>query len=441
MSDEIRFKNRLCASELINEVRACFKEIDDTRNPNKTKVTLSDALMSGYAVFSMKSPSLLDFEDIRLSQSRSHNLKSLYGIGAIPSDTRMREIIDEVDTKDLRHPFRRVFRLLDRSKVLHKYKYLNDSYLLLIDGTGYFSSTTVHCDSCMEKHRKDGSTTYYHQALGAVIAHPDLSPVIPLCPEPIIKQDGSGKNDCESNAAKRLLADIRREHPHLRLTVVEDSLSSKGPHIKLLKQLNYSFIIAAKPGDHRDLFERIEEDDLAGEVTHHEVVVDGITHRFRFTNGVALNTAHPDLHINFLEYWEINSKGKTKHFSWVTDIEIDTNNLMTLMKGGRARWSIENETFNTLKNQGYQFEHNFGHGEKNLSVNFMILMMLAFLVDQVQLLACEVFQAALEKMKGKKIGLWNRMRQLFDLVAMKSWEQFFTVIIHPERLNFSIDSG
>ena len=62
-------------------------------------------------------------------------------------------------------------------------------------------------------------------------------------------------------------------------------------------------------------------------------------------------------------------------------------------------------------------------------------------MDQVQLLACEVFQAALEKMKGKKIGLWNRMRQLFDLVSMKSWEQFFTIIIHPERLKFSIDSG
>ena len=38
----------------------------------------------------------------------------------------------------------------------------------------------------------------------------------------------------------------------------------------------------------------------------------------------------------------------------------------------RARWKIENETFNTLKNQGYHFEHNYGHGEQHLSVVFVM---------------------------------------------------------------------
>jgi len=52
------------------------------------------------------------------------------------------------------------------------------------------------------------------------------------------------------------------------------------------------------------------------------------------------------------------------------------------MRAGRARWKIENEAFNTLKNQGYQFEHNFGHGQQQLSVVLALLMMLAFLVDQ-----------------------------------------------------------
>ena len=49
-----------------------------------------------------------------------------------------------------------------------------------------------------------------------------------------------------------------------------------------------------------------------------------------------------------------------------------------LMWGGRARWKIENETFNTLKNQGYHFEHNYGHGYQHLSVVLAMLMLLAF---------------------------------------------------------------
>ena len=106
----------------------------------------------------------------------------------------------------------------------------------IADGTGYFSSSRVHCKNCCEKHHKDGRVTYYHQMLGAVVVHPEQREVFPLAPEPIVKGDGATKNDCERNAAKRLLGDVRREHPHLKLIVVEDGLASNGPHIQLLKQ-------------------------------------------------------------------------------------------------------------------------------------------------------------------------------------------------------------
>ena len=87
------------------------------------------------------------------------------------------------------------------------------------------------------------------------------------------------------------------------------------------------------------------------------------------------------------------------------------------MRGGRARWKIENETFNTLKNQGYHLEHNYGHGEQNLSVVLALLMMLAFLVDQVQQLCCPLFQAAWHKMKTK-CHLWEEAPSPFSLAAL-----------------------
>ncbi len=86
------------------------------------------------------------------------------------------------------------------------------------------------------------------------------------------------------------------------------------------------------------------------------------------------------MRVHFIEYWEVG-QDQVQHFSWVTDLRVSKRNVYQLMRGGRARWKIENETFNTLKNQGYHFEHNYGHGEQHLSVVFATMMMLAFLVD------------------------------------------------------------
>jgi len=129
-----------------------------------------------------------------------------------------------------------------------------------------------------------------------------------------------------------------------------------------------------------------------------------------------------------LEYWEIHPDGKVQHFSWITDFLLIPENVWDIMRGGRARWKIENETFNTLKNQGYHLEHNYGHGEQNLSVVLALLMMLAFLVDQVQQLCCPLFQAAWHKMKTK-CHLWEELRHHFRLLLFGSMAELLTALI------------
>jgi hypothetical protein len=254
--------------------------------------------------------------------------------------------------------------------------------------------------------------------------HPNEKVVIPLCPEPILKEDGDNKNDCERNAAKRLLEDIKREHPHLKLIIIEDGLASNAPHIKLLESLSMKYILGVKEGDHDYLFDWVRY----AEATEFEYIdEEKFHHKFRFVNQVPLNDANHDLKVNFLEYWETDKKGEIKHFSWVTNITITINNVSKLMRGGRSRWKIENETFNTLKNQGYNFEHNFGHGQKNLCSIMGLIMMLAFLVDQAQLLCCRLYQAA-KKSSGTFAVLWEKMRTLFDFFEIKTWEHFFLSI-------------
>ena len=118
-----------------------------------------------------------------------------------------------VDPEALRPVFRDVFRQVQRGKALEQFVYLKGCYLLSLDGTGYFSSSKIHCPSCMEKVSHSGEVTYSHQMLGAALVHPDLKEVIPLCPEPIIKQDGATKNDCERNAARRFWPNSVRNTP------------------------------------------------------------------------------------------------------------------------------------------------------------------------------------------------------------------------------------
>src|SRR5262249_20245738 len=116
---------------------------------------------------------------------------------------------------------------------------------------------------------------------------------------------------------------------------------------------------------------RERQAEQAGRVTSYERHdrAARVVHRFRFVHDVPLNTSNRDVRVNFIEYWEVGEH-KVQHFSWVTDLRVSQRNVYHLMRGGRARWKIENETFNTLKNQGYHFEHNYGHGTQNLSVVF-----------------------------------------------------------------------
>ncbi len=513
-------ENRLLMDDLLEITRNCFSEIKDdvVRKRNFRGIPLADCLMSGLAVFTLKYPSLLQFDDDQPSKQFINNMKNLFGVKKAPSDTYLRERLDNVSPRQIRKAYRKLFKKLQRGKKLKLFEFSDDHYLLSLDGTGYFSSHNVFCENCCVKHHKELSIdcqltvlleipseetlkvmntnsaflykddgdwhfafkadsekirkeqiiskaaktlldkllnkditgkglllanngkikkiiekdknfhkcickkTYYHQVLAGALVHPDQPVVLPFAPEPILKQDGMTKNDCERNAAKRFITDFRREHPHLKIIVVEDGLASNAPHIKMLRENKMSFILGAKEDDHKYLFEEfnaLAKDELT-------LKRGDTTHRFKWMNNLSLNDSNQDCKVNVLEYWETTKKG-TKHFVWVTDINLSKDNVFQIMIGGRARWKIENETFNTLKNQGYHFEHNFGHGKKHLSTVFAHLMLLAFLIDQIQQFCCETFQKALKKME-KKRRLWERLRSMFHNFIIKNWHDFLNAI-------------
>ncbi len=391
-AEKLKYRKNLSAPGLLEKVRKTFEQIADFRS-GKLSYTLADVLMSALAVFGLKYPSLLQFDKNRHEQTIKNNLKKLDGVKEAPCDTQMRTILDPVEQTELRSTFVEIHHQIQRDKVLENYKYLG-GYLMSVDATGLFSSTDICCHECYSRHLRNGSTQYYHQLLAAAIVHPDKSNVLPLFPEAITRQDGETKNDCESNAAKRLLPAMRNAFPKLKLIVVEDSLYSNGPHIRLLEKLSMSYIIVAKASDHTHLMKIVEQSFAARSGEEFGTIEpDSTILACRFINKVPLNASNPDLLVNYLEYTE--TKGDRKyHISWVTNINLDQDNVHSVMRAGRFVRKIENETFNTLKNQGYNLEHNYGHGKQYLAKTVLAtLMFLHFLIDQVRL-ACSLFKVA-----------------------------------------------
>jgi hypothetical protein len=412
---------------LIRRLRARFDTVPDARRA--PQFALPDALLAGVALFALKDPSLLAF----VRRPVDHNLGTVFGLSAVPSDTQMRAILDEVNPDHLRPAFTDVFDALRDARVLDAYR-VEGCYLVALDGVEYFGSQKVHCPHCMTRQHTNGTVSYYHQLLGAALVHPDHSEVIALAPEPIQRTDGQTKNDCERNAARRWLTRFRREHPDLPVIVVEDALSSNGPHVRDLRQARCHYLLGVKAADHAHLFEHVcaRQEQQAFEFAEDVEPQTGVRRSYLWIGDLPLNESHADLRVNFLHLVEHGADGTQREWTWVTDLAVNGSNVRLLARAARARWRIENETFNTLKNQGYQFEHNFGHGENNLSVVLAHLMLLAFLIDQVQQRCNPLFQAALAK-KGARVAVWEGVRHLFASFEVASMAEVYTALARGFR--------
>ena len=245
------------------------------------------------------------------------------------------------------------------------------------------------------------------------MVHPDLRAVIPLMPAPMVKQDGTEKNDGERHAAKRFLAKLCQDHPHCQCMITAESLRANAPHIETLQAPGRHDRLGVKEGEQASLLHQVQAAEHAGRVTYdarHDRAA-GVVQRLRLVDDVPLHDAHAHVRVHFLEYWEMGAE-KVQHCSWVTAWRVHKRHVLPLMRGGRARWKMANATCKTLKNHGDNFEHHDGHGTQHLSVVFATVMLLACLVDQTQQRCWALLQAVWAKL-GSKRRLWERMSALF----------------------------
>ena len=429
MASTKKQKKHLRFDALRTSLSGHFDSISDSRQPGKSNYSTHDVLMSAFACMYFQDPSLLHFQKRLEKKHQKNNLQTIFRVKHTPQNSQMREIIDNIPSASLSPIFKDYFERLRRHKHLEDYAVLPNMLMCVADGTQYHSSKTVKCDCCLHKKHRNGDVTYSHSVLQGAFMHPDKKQVIPVMPEAIKNSDGDKKQDCESKAMKRFIKNLRSTHPRQDILLAGDGLMSNQPLIESVLEANMHYLFVAKPGDHKYMFEWI---DAFNVLENREYTDDkGRIHRFIWKNKVPLNGKENAIEVNYIEYQQIKEGKVTFKNSWVTDIEITQENAISIAKAGRCRWKIENECFNSLKNQGYNLEHNYGHGEKNLSYNMYLLTLLAFFLHQIFELTDGVYQAC-RKSYGSKQHLWENFRSTIRMILIDSWDDLMDLLLNED---------
>ena len=423
---------------LISGLKTVCAAFPDSRQGRTGNMAMADFGLSAFAMFFMQSVSFLAFQHrLEIGNGRS-NCQTLFGIEKIPSDNYIRKMLDDVDPVLLLPSFTRVEQLVAEPTVRQTFGRLGGRTLVAWDGTEYFRSENLGCENCLTCKHANGKVDHYHTLMAATVVAPGHSKVIPLFPEFIVTQDGAEKQDCERNAVKRWFEKHGNRLRPLRPVYLGDDLFACQPIVAMVKDNGDDFIFTCKESSHKALY-----DFIAGaEPERHEVKVrqrmSTETRRYRWFEGVPLRDGKDAMLVNWIGMEIVDAKGKVKFASaWVTSLAVSKYNVAEIAEAGRARWKIENESFNVMKNHGYELEHNFGHGEKFLAMTLAAFNLLAFAWHTVLDLVEPPWQAAREA-GAKRTTFFGDLLTLTTYIVFPSWHVFLEAIatskIPPELL-------
>lgn len=435
-------KSKLTRSALFHALQKAANNLSEHRNCNAPnyRYPVASAALTAFGAFYFQQPSLLSHEGTLAQKIYYDNFLNLFHRQPVISSQTLRNILDPVDPKSFIPAFDDIFNKLDRSGLLSSLAFSQQMGLLFSgDGVDYFSSEEISCTNCNHAHhlRDDGTEriVYSHKMFNVGIVHPTEHMFIPLNPEFMTPQDGSKKQDCEQNGAKRWLTSFRKRHKTVRATMLVDALHCNHEFLTMVLGHRFQFIATCKPGSCKTLYEWINTARQGKEtaVVEHRKIIKGksVLFRYEYINNVPLRDTEDTLRVNFISMCEIDSKtAKVLHrFEYVTSLTVKDNNVDQLILAGRKRWKVENEGNNTLKNQGYYFDHNYGHGKKHLSAVIATLIIYSFLVHTIlRLVGQDGITKVLEACYARKKCI-NILASAIEFCRVGSWEELYTAAL------------
>ena len=431
----------LTLEAIVDLLATTCRRLQDPRAANQLDYSLHDTVLSGFALMFFQHPSLLQFQRTMQQKRRRCNLETLFGVTDVPSDTQMREILDGVEPEPLRAVLPRLWEKVRRAGWGMRFKttlptgqHQGDYYTVALDGSEYFHSTKIQCPQCLRRTIPKGQVHYSHQVVAATVVRAGSHQVVPLEAEEGCNPEGQLTQDCELTASKRLIERLRREHPQMPLIVSGDDLYAHVPFVEQLQQRRLPYVLVAKPASHPFLWERVEAAEQRGQSQRGQwqqgTGTQRRTYGYRIVRARPLAFGHP-VRVTWVEVWEHNQAGQLLyHNSWITDLDVDTENVAVIVTIGRIRWKIENEQFNVQKNHGYELSHNYGHGKQNLSWVFYLLNLLAYVTHVILELGDRLYQRCRAREARKE--LWATLRTAMHLVLVESWQQLLRVYLEEE---------
>jgi len=411
--------------QLVGELRSTLAGLSDKRTRNNTQYSMETIGLSAFAVFFTQCPSFLAYQKAMEKNKGQSNAQTLFQIEKTPTDNHVRDMLDPVEPKALFPVYDSIYEAFEEQGILNTFRSVNDTRLIALDGTWYFSSDKVHCENCLHIEHKTGQITYYHSAITPVIVGPDKPYAIPLRPEFIVPQDGDTKQDCEIKAGKRWLDNNGAFYNTGNETLLGDDLYAHQPFCRRALINNYHFIFTCKPDSHKTLYRWVNLLEPGEDLHTLKVRVKNKNkweyHIYRYANAVPLAEGEGALKVNWCEV-TITSKGKQLyHNTFITDFKITADNVAGIVIAGRARWKIENENNNTLKTKGYHLKHNFGHGKKHLSSLLATMNILAFLFHSFLTFCDDAYRLIRDSLPTRKI-FFEHIRTLTHYMRFASWE-------------------
>lgn len=420
----------LTTATLVGRMRdALFALPDHRKGGNNQTYAIGDAALSAFSVFFMQSPSFLDYQRRMQKAHAGNNASTLFGVHRIPSTQQIGNLLDPIDPEHLAALFFDILETLRAQGALDAYRGTDGGVLIAFDGTEYHSSCAIHCPHCSTRPLSNGQTQYYHVAVTPVVVAPEQAQVFPLPPAFVSPQDGHLKQDCELTAAIRWLQQWGARLAPWRATLLGDDLYCHQPFCEQVLAQGCDFVFVCLPPSHPLLYEWVADFTRTGEVpTLVKTRWTGrqrLTDTYRWLNDLPLRDGNEALHVGWCELTTTDANGQVLYRNaWASSKPINADNVVALVAAGRSRWKIENENNNTLKTQGYRFEHNYGHGKQHLAALLATLTLLAFLAHTALDLLDQRYRAVRQQLPSRRT-FFEHLRALTQYLVFASWEQLF----------------
>jgi len=347
----------------------------------------------------------------------------------LPHQDTVSDVLCTLPEKELEQVKMDLMSRMFEQKWLREYRLLNRYYMIAVDATGIMSFDERHCEHCLTKKTKNGKTTYFHYVLEAKLITSD-GHVFSLASEWIENPEGGfDKQDCERKAFVRLAKKLKQQYPRLPVCILADGLYPYENAFKICEDYGWKFIFVLQEDSLKTVQEELTLTRRRKPATQWYTVKNkwDVTDEYRFQTGIEY---HKKYTLNWVQCQETRKKDNKKEascFEYVTNIEPNKDNVRAIAEGGRLRWKIENEGFNTQKCGDYQLEHKFCRNSYNGLKNYYTLLQIAHAINQL-IEKGKTVTAILKLRKKETIhNLWNKLKS-------------FMIFCEPVIINLSDDN-